>query len=297
MNNVTGIILLDKPSGPTSHDMVDVVRRGLGIRRVGHGGTLDPLATGLLVICLGPATRLSEYLTDKDKRYRARIRLGQISTTYDADGRLTPMGHSIPLRETVEGVLPRFRGQILQRPPAHSAIKRGGVKAYELARRGEAVDLEPRPIEIFSLDLVEWAPPFLTLDVHCSAGTYIRSLAHDLGQALHCGAFITALRRTASGHFGVDEAVTLEDLRATFISRDWRRLVRPADSVLPDGWPAVHLTEQGTRDILHGQSVPQDPAHSGAEWGRAYDTAGEFLAIVRADPNAGVWRPHKVFTM
>ncbi len=293
MRNITGLILLDKPTGPTSHDMVDAVRRGANIRRVGHGGTLDPLATGLLVICLGPATRLSEYLTDKDKRYRARVRLGQTSTTYDADGRLTPVGHTIPLRDAVEAALAAFRGPQMQRPPAYSAIKRGGVKAYDMARRGLEVDLEPRPIEIFSLALTDWAPPFFTLDVHCSAGTYIRSLAHDLGQALHCGAHLAGLRRTASGNFRLEDAVALDTLQKAFAARDWQRYVLSADAAVPD-WPIVHLTAEGTRDILHGQTVPLGDVPPGSEWGRAYNPAGEFIAIVRAEPEAGVWRPHKV---
>jgi tRNA pseudouridine55 synthase len=191
---VRGILLLDKPSGPTSHDMVYAVRRGAREKRVGHAGTLDPLATGLLVLCLGSATRLSEYLAGKDKRYRAQVRLGQTTTTYDAQGDITSEAATLPGRDQAEAALEQFRGPQLQVPPQYSAIKRGGQKAYEAARRGEYIELEARPVEFYEITLTAWQPPELTLEVHCSAGTYIRALAHDLGQALGCGAHLAGLR-------------------------------------------------------------------------------------------------------
>jgi tRNA pseudouridine55 synthase len=278
--------------------MVMAVRRGAGEKRVGHAGTLDPLATGLLLICLGAATRLSDYLRDKDKRYRARVRLGQTTDTYDADGQMTagtatPDESSLPNLAAVEAALPLFRGLIQQRPPAYSAIKRGGQKAYELARRGLTVELEARPVEIFSLEISEWQPPEFTLDVHCGSGTYIRSLAHDLGQQLGCGAHLTALRRTASGKLAVSDAVPLAVLKAAFEAgpQAWRPYLRPADTAIVD-WPALHLSETDTARIMHGQSIPGDtPA---GELARAYNAAGEFFAILRLDPTKNVWRPMKV---
>src|SRR5262249_21780756 len=159
----------DKPSGPTSHDMVYVVRRGTGQKRVGHAGTLDPLATGLLIMCIGPATRLSEYLAGKDKRYTARVRLGQVTDTFDAPGQVTATSNAIPDRAVFEAALPGFRGPQQQVPPAFSAIKRGGQKAYDLARRGETVELAARPVIFHSIELVEWQPPEAVLDVFCSA--------------------------------------------------------------------------------------------------------------------------------
>jgi tRNA pseudouridine55 synthase len=293
-----GLILLDKPSGPTSHDMVYVVRRGTGEQRVGHAGTLDPLATGLLVMCLGPATRLSEYLTGKDKRYRARVRLGQATTTYDSQGEVTETRLPIPEREAVEAALAPFRGPQQQVPPAFSAIKRGGQKAYELARRGEAVVLEARPVTIYALELVEWQPPEVVLEVHCSAGTYIRSLAHDLGQRLGCGAHLSALRRTTSGSLPVAEAVSLVELQDAFARHDWTRFLRPADSALEE-WPAVSLTADATARVQRGQTVPLEPsvANLASErLGRAYNPAGQFIAVLRADLAANVWRPDKVFS-
>jgi tRNA pseudouridine55 synthase len=289
----SGLLLLDKPSGPTSHDVVYAVRRGAREKRVGHAGTLDPLATGLLVVCLGAATRVSEYLIEKEKRYLARVRLGQSTNTYDADGEMVSQSEALPERAAVEAALAHFRGALQQKPPAFSAIKRGGQKAYELARRGEAVELEPRAVRISSLELIEWLPPECVLDVHCSAGTYIRSLAHDLGQALGCGAHLSALRRTMSGHFDVKDAVTAPMLKAAFAAGDWQKYLLPMEAALPD-WPAVHLSAADTRRIQRGQSVPW--AGGEGEWARGYNAAGEFFALLRADEAGRVWRPHKVLT-
>jgi tRNA pseudouridine55 synthase len=294
-----GLILLDKPSGPTSHDMVYAVRRGAGQKRVGHAGTLDPLATGLLVMCLGPATRLSEYLAGKDKRYTARLRLGQATDTYDAQGQVTSTSPDLPEQAAVDAALAAFRGPQQQVPPAFSAIQRGGQRAYDLARRGETVVLEPRPVVFYSIELVGWQPPELTLDVHCSAGTYIRSLAHDLGQRLRCGAHLSGLRRTASGSLSLDQSVPLDQLQAAFARGDWQQYLRAADTALAD-WPAVNLSAADTVRVLRGQSVPFEsaaPSPTPDRLGRAYNPAGEFIAVLRADQAAGVWRPDKVFTL
>jgi tRNA pseudouridine55 synthase len=244
-------------------------------------------------MCLGGATRLSEYLAGKDKRYTATVRLGQTTNTYDSQGEVTSSSQELPSREAVEATLDEFRGPLLQTPPAFSAIKRAGQKAYDLARRGETVVLEPRRVHIWTAALTDWQPPEFTLEVHCSAGTYIRSLAHDLGQRLGCGAHLAALRRTASGGLRVTEAVTLPDLQAAFAAGDWQRLVLPADLAVPE-WPAVRLTEEGAARVRQGQAVPLTDATG--EHGRAYNAAGEFFAVLRADREAGVWRPDKVFS-
>jgi tRNA pseudouridine55 synthase len=293
-----GLLLLDKPSGPTSHDMVYAVRRGAGEKRVGHAGTLDPLASGLLVMCLGPATRLSEFLAGKDKRYQARIRLGTTTDTYDSQGQVQAVSDQpLPEKAAVEAALAEFRGPQQQVPPAYSAIKQGGQKSYDLARRGEAVELAPRPVEFYSIELRDWQPPELTLEAHCSAGTYIRSLAHDLGQRLGCGAHLSGLRRTASGSLRLEEAVTLADLQSAFARGDWRKYLRPADEAVAD-WPAVRLTDASVADVRQGRPVRFGAAETNGAlegFGRAYNPAGEFFAILRADPAAGVWRPDKVF--
>jgi tRNA pseudouridine55 synthase len=287
-----GLLLVDKPSGPTSHDVVNRVRRGTGEKRVGHAGTLDPLATGILVVCLGAATRLSEYLLEKDKRYTARVRFGVTTNTYDAGGEVTATSDTLPTRLQVDAALAQFRGPIHQRPPAFSAIKRGGQKAYELARRGAAVELEPRSVSIHQLSVIDWTPPECGLDVDCAAGTYIRSLAHDLGQALGCGAHLSGLRRTASGHFRLEDAVTLEALTAAFAAKDWERYLLPMDTAVR-AWPEVRLTETETRRIRNGQTVALT-GDSGEGLGRAYNPAGEFFAVLRADPQTREWWPHKV---
>ena len=287
----TGLLLIDKPSGPTSHAVVAAVRRGTREKRAGHTGTLDPLATGLLVVCLGAATRLSEYLLEKDKHYRARVRFGATTDTYDAAGTVTATSPARPERAEVEAALAQWRGPQLQRPPAYSALKQAGQRAYDLARRGEIVSLEPRPVVIHALTLSAWAPPECELDVHCSAGTYIRSLAHDLGQALGCGAHLAGLRRTASGPFQVDAAVGLDAFQADCAAGAWTRWLRPMDAAVPD-WPAVYLSERDAQRVQHGNGVPLTASAAGLA--RAYNPAGEFVAILRADPNRGEWRPEKV---
>jgi tRNA pseudouridine55 synthase len=294
MPSLRGILLLDKPSGPTSHDMVYALRRGTREKRVGHAGTLDPLATGLLVLCLGAATRLSEYLAGKDKRYTATVRLGQATDTYDAQGTVTSESTALPERAAVEAALAQFRGEQQQVPPAYSAIKRGGQKAYDLARRGETVTLEPRSVNFYAIELIDWQPPLVVLDVHCSAGTYIRSLAHDVGQALGCGAHLAALRRTASGALRVEQAVTLAALEAAFAAGTWQQYLLKPDAAVPD-WPAVQLTAQDAVRVERGQSVRLDAPSTPGKLGRAYNPAGEFFAVLRADTEAGVWRPDKVF--
>ena len=288
---ISSLLLIDKPTGPTSHDVVAIVRRGAQEKRVGHAGTLDPLATGLLVVCLGAATRLSEYLLGEDKTYAARVRFGQATNTYDADGEVTAASSQLPERAAVEAALAPLRGPIQQRPPAFSAIKRGGQRAYTRARRGEAVELEPRPVTIHALELTDWAPPEASLLVRCTAGTYIRSLAHDLGQALGCGAHLTALRRTAAGHFDLAAAVSLAQLQADFAAGAWTRHCRPMDEAVP-AWPAVRLTADEAWRVQHGQMLRLTAADT--EFGRAYNPAGEFFAILRADRAAGIWRPEKV---
>jgi tRNA pseudouridine55 synthase len=238
----------------------------------------------------------------KDKRYLARVRLGQATTTYDAQGEVTETHADLPLpgQAAVEAALVPFRGRQQQVPPAYSAIKRGGQKAYELARRGEAVELDARPVEFYSLDLVEWQPPELLLNVHCSAGTYIRSLAHDLGQALGCGAHLSGLRRTATGSFHLTQALPLADLQAAFAAGDWLKFLRPPDAALGD-LPSVRLTTEAASRVQRGQPVKLDlPAGWSGDAGpellaRAYNASGDFIAVLRADAIAGVWRPHKVF--
>lgn len=285
-----GVLNIDKPAGMTSHDVVNVVRRLSGVRRTGHTGTLDPLATGVLLLCIGRATRLSEYLVGQDKQYEAAVRLGQETNTYDAEGEIVAEKPVTVGREAIESALNHFRGAISQVPPMFSAVKKEGKPLYELARKGVVVERPPRKVTIYHLDLVDWTPPLLRLDVTCSSGTYIRSLAHDLGQLLGCGGHITALRRTAVGHFSVGEAVPLEALTA----ENWTEKLLPADSAVAH-LPAVEFSNEEAAALQQGQQVAQkiDFSQPPSEaLARAYNNAGLFIGIVAAGPD--YWQPRKI---
>ena len=209
-NAISGALVVDKPVGMTSHDVVQAIRNGTGLRRAGHTGTLDPRASGVLVILVGPAVRLSEYVSASDKRYQAIIRLGGSTDTFDAEGKVTLSNDPLNVTEAqFEEALATFVGEIEQTPPPYSAVKVQGRKAYEMARNGEEVDLEPRKITVHHLEVLEWTPPEVVIDVHCSSGTYVRSLANDLGIKLGCGAYLVGLRRTKSGRISLRDSVPL----------------------------------------------------------------------------------------
>jgi tRNA pseudouridine55 synthase len=287
-----GLIIVDKPVGPTSHSVVSVVRRGTGVRKVGHAGTLDPRASGVLVLCLGAATRLSEYLSAGTKQYRAVVRFGSTTDTYDADGQVVQQTGQSPDLEAVQGALTEFVGEIEQVPPAFSAIKLQGKKAYQLARAGKDVELEPRRVTIHALEIETFEPPDLTLQLTCSAGTYVRSLAHDLGQTLSTGAHLAALRRTRAGSFGLDQTVPLAQLEASFADRTWAQYVLPAVDALPD-LPLVQVGAEELELVRYGRKVPAVGPVRGLA--RAVDMDGNLVAILKGDGESGVWRPHKVF--
>lgn len=295
MREVSGFLNVHKPEGPTSHDVVDCIRRHTGVRRVGHGGTLDPLATGVLVICLGKATRLAEFVMGSPKEYRAVVELGRSTDTYDRTGQATEEHDpsAIP-REQVEAALARFRGKVLQAPPPFSALKKGGVPLYRLARAGKPLQPEPREVEIARLDLVAWDPPHLTLEVTCSAGTYIRSLAHDLGQALGCGAHLVDLVRLRSGRFHLEEAVPLEALLAAG-PQAWRQWLLPLELAV-EHLPRVDLDAKEVRRLSQGQPVPTRgplPPQPGA-LARGHGPEGRLVALLRLNPTGPSWQPYKV---
>lgn len=208
-----GAILVDKPSGPTSHDVVDAIRRKFGIKKVGHCGTLDPNATGLLIIVLGRGTKLSERLMGDDKVYEGTIKFGEATDSYDADGELTSSLPVMPMTlDELNEEAATFIGDLMQVPPMVSAIKKDGVPLYKLARKGVEVEREPRLIHVYNFRFTEYTEPFAKFRVACTKGTYVRSLAHDLGQKLGCGAHLTTLRRSASGRFDVADALPLNAL-------------------------------------------------------------------------------------
>lgn len=274
-----GVLLVDKPRGPTSFDVVARIRRALGERKVGHTGTLDPMATGLLPLCLGHGTRLVPFLTSMDKAYRATVRLGVATDTLDAEGREVrrdpPDRVAAVDAAAFEGVLAGFRGRIVQRPPAFSAIKVDGERLYERARRGEAVEAPPRAVEIHALTLVAAAPPEFTIEVRCSKGTYIRTLGADIGEALGLGAHLTALRRTATGPFTVEDALPLEAVEADPAAA-LRALRSPADAVAH--LPTIALAGDALADVRHGRrrAFPEAPVGLC----RALDPAGRLVALM-----------------
>ena len=256
-----GILIVDKPPGPTSHDVVALVRRLASTRRVGHGGTLDPFAGGVLPIFLGRATRVVEYHLADRKAYRATVCFGATSTTDDLEGELTPSVDPAVTREAVEAAMPSLTGRITQTPPAYSALKVGGRRAYALARAGQKVELKPREVEIDRLELVSWDEsdpdrPIAVVDVECSAGTYVRALARDLGAAVGGGAYLGALSRIASGPFRLEDAVPLEDVRAAAGQGGDRlaSLLRPVDTGL-EALPSVRLSESELPAFARGQHV------------------------------------------
>jgi len=283
-----GILNIDKPGGITSHDVVKRIRNLSGVRRVGHAGTLDPLATGVLLTCVGRATRLSEYLIGQQKSYEATIRLGQVTDTYDADGDIVAERPVHVSQPDINQALPQFLGRIQQRAPIYSAIKRGGQPLYKLAREGKYVEPPLREITIYDLQLLTWENPFVQLMVTCSAGTYIRSLAHDLGQALGCGGHITALRRTAVGNFPVNLAVALTDL----YEDDWTRYLHPSD-VAVQHLPRLDLSQEEGERFQVGQRLQLREDQPDAPLVRVYESGGRFLGVATARENT--WQPHKVF--
>lgn len=289
-----GVLNLLKPPGMTSHDVVDFVRRTLGLRRVGHTGTLDPGAAGVLPVCLGRATRVSEYLLGCDKAYRAVMVLGVATDTHDAQGRVTAVADASGVtREDVERLLPRFRGVISQVPPMTSAARVGGERLYRLARAGKTVERPPRQITVYTLELVDWRPgprPAAYLDVVCSKGTYVRTLCHDLGAALGCGAYLHFLVRTAQGPFRQEESVTLEELAGAAARGEVRRHLVPPAAAL-SFLPAVTLRPEEVRRVTHGQ--PPFPRGAGelavagplaGRLVRLCAPAGDLVAVARAYP-------------
>lgn len=292
-NIVSGVLIVDKPIGLTSHDVVQVIRRGTNIRRAGHTGTLDPRASGVLVILVGPAVRLSEFVSASDKRYQATIRLGSSTDTYDAEGTIVSSASIDDItEEKFTDTLSKFIGEIEQTPPPYSAVKVQGRRAYSMAREGEEFELAPRMIHVYSLEVLEWAPPEVVIDVYCSSGTYVRSLANDLGRELGTGAHLIGLRRTKSGRFTLRDAVPLRRLQEAFQAGDWYRFLIPAAEALAD-WPALELDADQVELVRHGHRVPAAPDDKGLA--RGISEQGDLVALMEVDEDTREWQPRKVF--
>ena len=300
-----GVLLLLKPSGMTAHDVVEFVRRKLKMKRVGHTGTLDPLAAGLMILCLGRATRLAEFLSELDKVYRFEMVLGVKTKTQDAEGEIVevrPTDEITP--ERLQEVLSKFVGEIEQIPPMLSAVHYHGKRLYELARKGIEVERKPRKVQIYRLTLLDWWDEPVKralIEVHCSRGTYIRTLVSDIGDALGCGAYQHFLVRTQIGPFSSEQALTLEEFADAVSKGEWERHLLPSDQALPM-FPPLVLTRLEARRVLNGmESVV------GTVWGypnlreegfvRLYDQDHRFLGvgIIRRHGNLLICQPHKMF--
>jgi tRNA pseudouridine55 synthase len=281
--NISGILLLDKPHGMTSNDALQRIKRIYKAAKAGHTGSLDPLATGLLPVCLGSATKFSVFLLDADKRYRVRVRLGITTTTADAEGDVVRMEPADNVREpSLRKALGRFVGTIEQLPPMYSAVKHQGERLYKLARRGIEVERTPRTVDIFRIQLVEFDPPDFEIDVHCSKGTYVRVLAADLGEALGCGGHVTRLRRTGVGPYIEHETgfATLEEIEQHAAAEGFDALdalLLPLESAL-GYWPSVRLSEDAAFYLRQGQAVlvPQAPTQGLV---RLYDPSEKFIGV------------------
>jgi tRNA pseudouridine55 synthase len=278
--DVNGILLLDKPSGITSNDALQQVKRLYFARKAGHTGSLDPLASGVLPICMGEATKVSAFLLDADKRYRVRCQLGARTATADAEGEVLetrPVGDYSDAQ--LEAVLDAFRGSIEQVPPMYSALKHEGQRLYKLARQGVEVEREARPVQIYELTLIGRDADWIDIDVHCSKGTYVRTLAEDIGEKLGCGAHVSALRRTAVGPYDDTALVTLEQLRE-LKEKDMPAmdgLLLPVETALTQ-WPDVQLSADAAFYLQQGQAVlvPRAPTSG---WVRLYAGNQNFLGM------------------
>ena len=297
---IDGIFNIIKPGGLTSFKVVRLIRQLSGEKRVGHTGTLDPMATGVLPICLGQGTRIAEFMANDSKEYRADIKLGIATDTYDAMGNITDerdISSVTPVK--IKKVLDAFRGDVQQVPPMYSAIKYKGKRLYQLAAAGIEVERKPRNISIFRLDFIGWHPPTLTIEVECSKGTYIRTLAHDIGQTLGCGAHIAALTRLRCGPFHINDGISLFQIENAFRNNCWQKFLYPIDTPLLT-WKATIVDEKTRRLLKNGCPLPLEAVtdiHTpdDGEHCRAYSTDGYLIAILRWEAKREHWHPYKVF--
>lgn len=296
--SIHGIVPVDKPHGITSMEVVRQVKKAIGQKKVGHTGTLDPFATGVIPICIGQATRLTEFLIDSSKEYEGLVEFGTETNTYDNFGETIfkkPTSSISP--EDVQSALYKFLGRVQQTPPIYSALKKNGERLYDMARRGEEVIVEPRPVEVFEIKLHSYQEPFAKIFVKCGKGFYMRSLAHDIGQILGAGAHLKDLRRIRTGPFSLDDCVTLEKARELLSGVNYKKILFPADSALQH-LKKVSLTETDIKLVKTGQSLPinlEFPAGIDDELMRVYDSDNKFVALIKYNQLLEQWLPKKVF--
>ncbi len=285
MNEYCGIIILNKPVGISSHKCVGIVRRALDMKKVGHTGTLDPDASGVLPILTGPATRASDFLTTEDKRYRAKILLGTITDTLDLSGEVLEKRDVNITEADIHNVIGQFIGDIKQIPPMYSAIQLNGQRLYHLARQGIEVERQARDITVFSIDIVSISLPYLTIDVHCSKGTYIRTLASDIGDALGCGGCISELCRTASGIFTIENSITPEELQVLSENGEVEKAILPLDTFFTN-YESIYLDKKRADRVKNGVPIYYRGKEQGKLY-RIYDEQGNFIALSQADITDG----------
>lgn len=288
-----GFVVIEKPAGVTSHDVVGAVRRMTGERRVGHAGTLDPAAVGVLPIAVGLATRTVEYLSESSKGYLAELTFGVTTDSLDGDGTVTAVNDASSLSlQQIEAVLPEFRNDILQVPPMHSAIKIDGRPLYERARKGEEIELDARAVTIHKLEVVRWEHPVLEVFVYCSKGTYVRSLARDIGEAVGTGAYMSNLVRVSTGPFTLEESWNLNELPELIEQGHWEDIAAHPDAALHDR-PVIVLSEEQATKWQNGSSIPADVPVGLV---RVYDVLGNWLGVGSGIPEEGIVKPEKVVT-
>ena len=281
-SEVFGFLNINKPSGPTSHDVILQLRQIIGIQRIGHTGTLDPLASGVLPICVGKATRLSEYISGTNKRYRAWIFVGQSSSTFDGEGEKSSISDVKRINEPdILGILSEFKGQIIQIAPIYSAIKQDGKKLYRLARRGCSITPPKRKVEIYKIKLIHWQTPELLLDIHCSSGTYIRSIAHDIGEKLGVGAYLSSLKRISCGTFQICQSISPENLQG---ESNWQNYLLPAEWPFQT-WEKITLNQELAYSLCQGQRIEFDHMGKGRNLALAM-FEGQLIAVVRSVNNS-----------
>lgn len=292
---IDGILNVFKPPGFTSFDVVALIRRYSKEKKVGHTGTLDPDATGVLVVCLGKATKLIDFISINLKKYRASIELGVDTDTYDSSGKILQQSDYTKItKEQVVSVLNSYIGSFNQVPPMYSAIKHHGAPLYRLARKGIEITRSARQVKILSIEMIDWSLPEFIIDVYCEKGTYIRSLAHDIGQDLGCGAVLKKLIRIQNGIFNIADSVTLDQIEKAFIEEAWTGLIYPLDKVLSD-IPATIVSGPMELMLKNGIAINLENISNTSTWCRTYSIDGRFLALLQFDQEKNLWQPKKVF--
>lgn len=295
--SIDGILNVNKPGGMTSFDVVAWLKRLTGEKHVGHAGTLDPIATGVLPICLGQGTRVAQFLTNGSKTYLAEVELGIATDTFDREGKITQRGDPGAITAAqIAKALAGFHGNIQQIPPVYSALKHHGKRYYELARAGVPVKMVPRQTQISSLELINFQTPLATIKVVCSKGTYIRSLANDLGQQLGCYANLKNLTRVSCGGLNIEDALALPQIEDAFQQDTWHELIYPIDSPL-SRLEAVIVDKRDELALRNGQLLSLGAESlTSEEYCRAYSHDGYFIAILRFVADKNLWHPEKVFS-